>query len=610
MLGRSDLTPREKYLLLVHSDIEKAKTGKSVLTEADKEALVNWRAKNNEEAREWNRLNDGWQLSGKMNIMAELYYKDAQVSYLAQLPIILGLLFYPADRQAGISIDTLKRIKKVTIEEAIEITQRQKKVKLEEGLDFDYAVYQFAFELLSEDDRKRMRELYEDIEFDHQYLDQEEIIAHLYGGKKELSDEAKEKLAELVAEQSYNRFAKEYQLFHYFACIPLVEVARKFLKSHGVEIAGKPASKNQESDDEDENFYEAVEKAMRQYSDEHHTNIKAMLREGLLRWLDQDLIGDYTPLALSDNADLLKRWFASKVKARRILRKHIASGELAFRDRSEAEGRKEKLWSKNLYDSEFATAQAMLEDFHLEPSVKGELDEKRAFETFSEKVITGESLYAFSGNYEFVNDFKKRTDTYEPNLGLVYATSDAEHKGEHLDQELLICDTTGDGEPAAFSRYGMSVGILSSITKSQTLFEEFKKDGKPFLKFKDSHTAEIFSDRRQAIIDGYATLLGFERVFKKLTPIYETDMTDNVVNKLAALRDHIDSHNNAVRVATNTDDASAKTKKNWILRQREPTPFENNPLIDVSWIEPDPKIIEEYEAKIKEVFPETSLELR
>ncbi len=606
-MGRSDLTPREKYLLLVHSDIEKSKTGKSVLTEADKEALVNWRAKNNDEAREWNRLNAGWQLSGKMNIMAELYYKDAQVSYLAQLPIILGLLYYPADRQAGISVDTLKRIKKVTIDEAVEITQKQKKVKLEEGLDFDYAVYQFAFELLSEEDRTRLRELYEDIEFDHQYLDQEEIIAHLYGGKKELSDEAKEKLAELVAEQSYNRFAKEYQLFHYFACIPLVEVARKFLKSHGVEIEGKPASKNQESDDEDENTYEAVEKAMRKYADEHHTNIKAMLREGLLRWLDQDLIGDYTPLAVSDNADLLKRWFASKVKARRILRKHIASGELAFRDRSEAEGRKEKLWSKNLYDSEFATAQALLEAYDLEPNVKGELDEKRAFETFSDKVITGESLYAFSGSYEFVKDFKKRADTYDPNLGLVYAASDPEHKGEHLDQELLICDTTGGGEPAAFSRYGMSVAMLSGITKSQTLFEEFKKDGKPFLRFKDDRTAEIFADRRQAIIDGYAALLGFERVFKTLTPIYETDMTDNVVNKQTALRENIDNYNKAVRIATNTDDESAKTKKNWILRQREPTPFENNPLIDVSSIEPDPKIIEEYEAKIKEVFPDASL---
>ncbi len=86
-------------------------------------------------------------------------------------------------------------------------------------------------------------------------------------------------------------------------------------------------------------------------------------------------------------------------------------------------------------------------------------------------------------------------------------------------------------------------------------------------------------------------------------------MTDNVANKLAALRDHIESHNNVVRVATNTDDAS-RSKKNWILRQREPMPFENNPLIHVSSIEPDPKITEEDEAKIKEVFPEVSLELR
>ena len=40
-------------------------------------------------------------------------------------------------------------------------------------------------------------------------------------------------------------------------------------------------------------------------------------------------------------------------------------------------------------------------------------------------------------------DFKKRTDTYDANLGLVYAENDPDHKGDHLDQELLICDLDG-----------------------------------------------------------------------------------------------------------------------------------------------------------------------
>ena len=87
LLGRGNLTPREKFLLLIHNDIQRTKTGKDVLTAADKEALENWHAKTNEEAREWNQLNEGWKLSGRMDIEAELHFKDAQVAHLSQLPI-------------------------------------------------------------------------------------------------------------------------------------------------------------------------------------------------------------------------------------------------------------------------------------------------------------------------------------------------------------------------------------------------------------------------------------------------------------------------------------------------------------------------------------------
>jgi hypothetical protein len=367
MLGKGNLTPREKFLLLIHNDMQRAKTGKDILTAADKEVLENWHASTNEEAREWNQLNEGWKLSGRMNIEAEFAYKDAQIAHLSQLPIIMNLLFYPADRRAGFSIDALKHLKKVTIKEAIAITEKQKEIKIKEGLDFDYATYELAFEILDPEDRKSMHALYEEIEYDHQYLDQEEVIYHLYGGKKELSDEAKETLADLVAERSYNKFAKEHQLFHYFACIPLLEVARYFLKTHGIEIAGKPMAKDQQADDEDEDTHNTVTKAMQQYAEEHGTTIKVMLREACRKWLDGDLLESYAPLAASNSADLLKHWFRSKVKAKKILLKHVASGELALRARTDNETRKEKLYSKGLYDHEFAEAKTILESFDLEP---------------------------------------------------------------------------------------------------------------------------------------------------------------------------------------------------------------------------------------------------
>jgi hypothetical protein len=600
LLSRGNLTPRERFLLLVHNDLERAKIGKDVLTEADKMALENWHAKTDEEAREWNQLNEGWKLSGRMNIEAELHFKDAQVAYLSQLPVLMNLLVYPGDRRASFSINALKRIKKVTIDEAVEITRKQKEVKLKEGMDFDYAVYEFAFELLAPDDRKRMKELYEDIEFDHQYLDQEEIIANLYGGKAEMSDEAKDKLADLVAEKGYNRFAKEYQLFHYFACIPLLEVARYFLKTHGIEIAGKPMAKDQQADDEDEDTHEAVTKAMQEYADGHSVTMKAMLREGCRRWLDKGLLDDYTPLVASNGAELLTRWFAVKAAARKKLLDHVAVGDLVFRERTDEETRKEKLWSKGLYGREFIEAQTVLEDLHLEPKLKGELDEKRAFETFSDKVITGDSLYAFKGDYAFMQDFKKRTDIYDANLGLVYAENDPEHKGDNLDQELLICDLAKNGEAAAFSRYGMSVAMLSGLLRSQALFEDFKKNGKLFLKFKNAKLSALFATRRQALIDGYAILLGFEMVFKKLSPLYETDMAQHVVGRIAALREDIEQHNKMVRIGTNTNEETEKSKK-WL--REEPMLFEEDLTIDIGAIEPDKSTIKEHDAELKEIFP-------
>ena len=600
LLARGNLTPREKFLLLIHNDVQRTKTGKDVLTAADKEALENWHAKTNEEVREWNQLNEGWKLSGRMDIEAELHFKDAQVAYLSQLPVLMNLLVYPGDRRASFSIDALKRIKKVTIDEAVEITKKQKGVKLKEGMDFDYAVYELGFELLAAEDRKRMKELYDDIEYDHQYLDQEEIIANLYGGKAEMSDEAKDKLADLVAEKGYNRFAKEYQLFHYFACIPLLEVARHFLKSHGIEIAGKPMAKDQQADDDDENTYEAVAKAMQEYADGHGVTMKAMLREGCRRWLDKGLLDDYTPLVASNDAELLARWFATKATARKTLLKHVAVGDLVFRDRTDEETRKEKLWSKGLYGREFIEAQTVLEDLHLEPKLKGELDEKRSFETFSDKVISGESLYAFKGDYAFIQDFKKRTDTYDANLGIVYAENDPDHKGDHLDQELLICDLAGNGEAAVFSRYGMSVAMLSGLLRSQTLFEDFKKDGKLFIRFKNDRLAALFAARRQELIDGYAILLGFETVFKKLSSVYETDMAEHVAERLVALKKDIEQHNEAVRIGTNTDEKTQKSNKR--LLREEPMSFEKELTIDIDAIESDKKTVEEHEAKLKEIF--------
>ena len=601
MLNRGNLTPRERYLLLIKNDIQRAKTGKDILTPADKEALENWKAQNNTEAHEWNKLNDTWKHSGRMEIEAEFIYKDAQVVYMAQLPIILKLLNYPAFYRISKSIEMLENIKKVNIGQALEITTKQRAVKLKNGLDFDYAVYQLAFELLNDDEKKRMNELYPDIETDHQYLDQEEIIANLFDGKDTLSQEAKEKLASLISEHSYNKFAKEYQLFHYFACIPILEVAKYFLTSKGIEIKGPPLPKNQEADEQTENTYESVTKAMGEYSKQHGISMEDMLKEACMKWIENGLLDEYRPLAISNGVELLKRWLEKRTEAKNILMMHIKSGNLKLRERDKQESMWSKLYSKQLYDLEIQNIRKVVENVGGEIT-KLELDEKVAFEKFIDPVITGESLYALKEDYKFVQEFKKRIDEYEPNLGILYADDDPEQKKGHLDRELLICSLNKDGKPSFLSLYEMSITIMSGLFDGMNIFEEETIEGKKFLKFEDASFKNAFTERFQDLIDNYAKLLAFEGVIKKLSKIFEADLAHHISDRIKTLRTYMEEINKAICRATNNDEENKPRERHDFLKRKDKLVFKDFDLIDIDSIKPDMKSVEEHEQKFKKIL--------
>ncbi len=601
MLHRGNLTARERFLLLIKNDVHKMKTGKEILTPADKDALENWHSNNSTEAREWNRLNDGWKYSGRMEIEAELIYKDAKIAYLSQLPIIMKLLSYPGHREMAGCINTLKQIKKVTVEEATEIATKQRAVKIREGVDLEHAVYNLAFQMLSSEDKEKMNELYPDIETDHQYLDQEEILANLYNGKSELSDTAKERLAELVAEKSYNKFAKEYQLFHYFACIPLVEVAKYFLRSKGIKINGKPLSKNQECDDEDSVTCNDVTASVVSYAAEHKISVEEMLKEGLRIGIEAGILNDYRPLSVSNSSELLDRWLSTKVEARNILQGHVISGELVLRERTEEETRKDMLYSKGLYNGELETARKVLENIGIEITEKGEIEEKVAFEPFEGSVISGESLCAFTEDYDFVIKFKEQVDRYDPNLGLVYDENDPDHKSEHLDQELLVCSMNDEGEADIFSMFGMTVSKISALTRGNAFFEEIVEDSKEVLKFKDAALGVAFMARRDDLINSYSQLLAFKSVLDKISKIYDVDMAEHVTERLKIIKEHIEQNNEAIQVAINTHEKSKKSKSE-IMFSRKELRFQHDLIIDLDAIEQNEKTVTEHTTKFKEIF--------
>lgn len=71
LLHRSNLSPKERILLCVQSDIEEMKNGKKTLSQTDIDALTrSWKPKNNLEVREYNKYYYTWEIT--RNIMIDM----------------------------------------------------------------------------------------------------------------------------------------------------------------------------------------------------------------------------------------------------------------------------------------------------------------------------------------------------------------------------------------------------------------------------------------------------------------------------------------------------------------------------------------------------------
>lgn len=578
LLQRGNLTPKERYILLIQNNVAEGKTGKRILTEGDEQALESWQAKTPAEAREWNRYNEGWKLGGRMGIEAEYVYWQTVAEHYRQKIISSELIGYTFYRERRDAVMALKKIKLVDINEAVAITNKQQETKLKNGLDFERAVYDLAFESLSDELRKDILTLDPEAETESDYLDDEETIANLLNGKDALSDKGIEKYAELVAERSYNKHAKEYQLYHNFASLSLLDVAKKWARDNnvkpskadyewlekikgGLERKGLSRKKFNEKlqedgrNDDDWLLGEKVRGLMEQYAKDHQTTVKELLKETVIKWFKEGL--PYEPIVLSEtkktyhgatklpHSELFKEWLKAKDQARKTL--------------------------KGLID-------------------KGELTTDKTGQT-----ITGESLYNFKGEYKFAKEFKEMVDNYTANLGIVYADDDPEQKVEHLDKELLITSTDKDGKPSFISLFGRALDAAEREFNTTKFFKETKKDGETYLEFKHDTIEKAFKDTRQSLIDGYAKLLAFQEIFKRLSKTYDADLGFFSKGRMEQVSEFIDQHNEILEQAL---------EDSYGLGDKQPLKTKDNLAIDKEGIAPDPKIKKEYESQFEKILAE------
>jgi hypothetical protein len=584
LLQKADLTPKERCILLVHNDINITKTGKEILTEADKSAIRNWRPKNDSEKDQWKRYREGWKHLVNMNLDTVFIFTEAYMEHLEKQPIIFNLFSYSLYRKINECIRNIKRMKKVSMKEAVEIANKQKAVKLKNGMDLDSAVYRLALESLSNEDKNKLVEIYNEIEYDRQYLDQEEIIADLLAGMSELTDEAKIKLARLMANRAYNHHIKRFQPWSYFASIPLTEVVRHFLIGKGIKDTS--LEKSQEADDDDTR--DCVQEAVEAYRKINDMTVEAVLKEACLEWLDGDLLEQYKPLVMSDDKELFDRWLKAKIEARKTLEKLIDAGDLKVREYTGYE-MKQDTFINRLKEQEFQNK--VLEKQYI-----------------GGKIITGESLYILTSDCRFVADFKKMADEYEPNAGFVYADDDPDCKGKNLDQELLVCGLSDETEPNIASVFNMPINSLITLLKCGVFFDEIEKDGETFLEFSDDRLEKTFKAGIEVLIKKYSKLLALEKLLKKLSEIYEIDLTYKIKDLLESLEGCMDLHNEALSAATGqtlcgeNDNKESEKMDGWPIEHKIVLKTKDGLYIDRSNIVPDEDVLNENTAKLKEIF--------
>jgi len=461
ILQKGNIKPRDRVKLLVADDVSRERDGKALLTEADKHALSEgWTPKDNNEVKEYNLYNEGRRNIAFGELDAQTTYLNATVGFLRASKYISYILFKNRFTEetktikegiANRAIDSL--IGKYDIEtikdtiegealkdqltkgkpaillegEANEIALNNKLNKHNEalnlvlgylGLELDYTIYLYAFELAGEQLQADLLALYPDAKTERSYLEQEEIIYNLFNSKDKLSQTDKEKLAELIADECFNKYSSEWSFSGYYADIPLLEVLNKWGRDNNA-IAKKPEDltkhlkDGKEYKDEGEevaDLFNAIKKdltpKLTAYAKENKREIKDIITETILKWLDEDLLDEYAPLFKSDkkatcneqdtkltHKELFKKWLDIKAEATKTIQGLIDKGEL----KTEKKIREYKRL-KNLY---LKLAQETGQDRQDTPI------------TETKTIITGESLYNLKGDFNFVKDLREQAEDFK-----------------------------------------------------------------------------------------------------------------------------------------------------------------------------------------------------
>jgi hypothetical protein len=330
LLQKSNLTPRERIMAVIKNDIQKEKTGASVLSEADVHALSEgWSPRDNHEVQEYNKYWNTWDTFVKLGMDMQTLYYTALLD-LAEIEKTFILYYFNDDKsKMRMAFD-----KQSSDEQA---TKMQSYILDNTGIEYKNLIHRHAFHSLPKSLQEDMLSLHPEVEYDSSYFDEEEQLATILKGKKDVTEKEADALTAIIMNGIlWDR--KEFMeskglnfsdtLFHaYFAGYPLMRFAEKLAEVHEIDY-----------DDEDD-LKQKISK-IKNLKDELMYVIHDAIVEGLF-------FDEYVPLCNSETYTthsgktklkhkiIMSRWLKAKQKAIDEIQGYIDSNHLVLEDRDE-----------------------------------------------------------------------------------------------------------------------------------------------------------------------------------------------------------------------------------------------------------------------------------
>jgi len=330
LLQKSNLTPRERIMIMIRDHVHRIKTGKGVLSESERYVISGgWRPKENHQVKEYNKYFTMWDTFIYLEIDMQTVYFNILLD-LSEIEKIFMMYYFSGNKT--------KLLKAFEHQLSNEEQQRARTYIIDRtGLEYEAVVHRMAFQSLPQSLKDDMISLHPEVAHDSSYFDEEEKIGNIVQGKTELSEKDIDDLTRLFTDTiSWERMAfmesKGIKLGSivfsgYYAGYAMMNFAYKLAEKFGIDYEDDKDLQDKLSD-------------LPQFQKELGSIIRESIADGLF-------MDEYTPLCNSEtyathsgktklkHKIVMSRWLKAKQKVIDEIQSYIDDGALVIEERGE-----------------------------------------------------------------------------------------------------------------------------------------------------------------------------------------------------------------------------------------------------------------------------------